>query len=78
MFILSIYASMHILDFFVATMYEIEKLVFFFFFFFILVLHSLHTYHIKHNGTIFQLSKECFPYQFPHSNKRDVTVIGFN
>lgn len=39
-------------------------------------LHSFHTNHIKHNGTTFQISEKCFPHQFLHLNKRDLTVRG--
>ena len=37
---------------------------------------SCHNIHIKHNGTRFQTSEECFLNQFLHSNKRSNTFPG--
>ena len=37
---------------------------------------SFHTVHMRHNRTIFQISKEFFPSQFHQPNKRSATVPG--
>ena len=37
---------------------------------------SFHNNHIKHNGTKFQISDECFPNQILHPNKRSSTLLG--
>lgn len=40
------------------------------------LLRYLQMLYIKHNGTKFQISDECFPHQFLHPTNRSVTLFG--